>query len=132
MRVSVTAALILTTLSLSACASDGHGGRIGHRYHDGEFGDRDRSHHDYRGRVLGHDRHWRYLGERDRIYRSKNGHYFCKRRDGSDGSLVGALTGDALENTISRGKSKRLETILREDGGALAGRAIGRGAIRCE
>jgi len=73
-----------------------------------------------------------YLGDNDSIYRDGNGRYYCKRRDGTRGAIVGGLAGGVLGNVIAPNGSKTLGTVIGAAGGALAGRQIDRGNIRCE
>jgi hypothetical protein len=139
MRTIVFVPVIAAMLSLGACASDSYGNRgarpgYGHvdRDRDG-YRDRDRSRSDRRrddDRRGARER--RQLGDRDRIYRDRDGRYYCQRRDGSRGAIVGALAGGILGNIIAPGDSKTLGTILGAGGGALAGRAIDRKNVRCE
>lgn len=71
------------------------------------------------------------LRDNDQIYRDANGNYYCKKPDGTTGLIVGGLAGGVLGNIIAPGGSKTLGTILGAAGGALAGRAIDRGNVRC-
>jgi len=73
-----------------------------------------------------------YLGNNDPIYRDADGRYYCKRRDGTRGAIVGGLAGGVLGNIIAPNGSKTLGTVIGAAGGALAGRQIDRGNIRCE
>ncbi len=72
-----------------------------------------------------------YLSDNDQIYRDANGNYYCKKPDGTTGMIVGGIAGGVLGNIIAPGGSKTLGTILGAAGGALAGRAIERGKVRC-
>ena len=100
---------------------------------------RDRDGRDYRWR--GNDRNWdasrsyregnykeRRLGRRDRIYRGQDGRAYCKRNDGTTGLVIGAVGGGAIANVLGGGT---LETILGAGGGALLGREIDRGNVKC-
>lgn len=128
--VPLLIAAIVGSVSLSACASNDYGyrddrPRYGGRYEDDRYRDRDR--HERRGRA-----ERRHLGDNDVIYRDRDGRYYCKRDDGTTGTIVGALGGGVLGNVIAPGGSKTLGTILGAGAGALAGRAIDRGDVRCE
>ena len=74
----------------------------------------------------------RYLRDNDVIYRDANGRYYCKRDDGTTGTIVGAIGGGVLGNIIAPGGSKTLGTIIGAAGGAIAGRAIDKSDARCE
>ena len=70
----------------------------------------------------------RRLGRRDAIYRGQDGRAYCKRNDGTTGLVVGALGGGAIANLLGGGT---LETLLGAGGGALLGREVDRGNVRC-
>ncbi|MDQ0839978.1 glycine zipper 2TM domain-containing protein [Sphingomonas faeni] len=89
----------------------------------------------------GNDRNWdpsrsyqngnyreRRLGRNDRIYRGKDGRAYCKRNDGTTGLVIGALGGGALANLIGGGT---LGTLVGAGGGALLGRSVDRGNVKC-
>jgi len=83
-----------------------------------------RSYRDYR---QGNYRE-RRLGRNDHIYRGRDGRYYCRRNDGTTGLVVGALAGGLLGNAIG---GNTLGTLLGAGGGALLGREIERGQVRC-
>ena len=126
MRTPILAIALVAMLPLGACASDGYGDRYGYD----RPGSYDRPSH--RGDRRDGQRHHRRLGDNDSIYRDRDGRYYCKRDDGTTGTIVGALAGGVLGNVIAPGGSKTLGTILGGAGGALAGRAIDRNDISCE
>jgi hypothetical protein len=70
--------------------------------------------------------HQRALSRQDRIYRGRDNRYYCRRNDGTTGTVVGALSGGLLGNLIAPHGSKLLGTILGGGGGALIGRSVGR------
>lgn len=117
MRKIILFPAVAAMLSLGACASD-FGNRDG--YYDGPRHDRRDA------------RQSRHMGDNDHIYRDRDGRYYCKRSDGTTGTIIGGLAGGVLGNIIAPGGSKTLGTILGAGGGALAGRAIDRNNIRCE
>ncbi len=77
---------------------------------------------------------YRVLGYNDRIYRGPNGEYYCRRADGSAGTIVGglagAVAGGILGNLIAPGGSKDVGTVLGAIGGGAAGAAVGNSADR--
>lgn len=73
----------------------------------------------------------RRLADKDRIYRGRDGRYYCKRDDGTEGTIIGGLAGGVLGNIIAPGGSKTLGTILGAGAGALGGRAIDRNSVEC-
>jgi hypothetical protein len=127
MRTPLLMAAILATLPLGACVSDGGGG--------GGYGydrPRDRGYDRPRDRRPSNRYERRRMADNEQIYRDRNGRYYCKRSDGTTGTIVGALAGGVLGNIIAPGGSKTLGTILGGAGGALAGRAIDRNNVQCE
>ncbi|MFB0873329.1 MULTISPECIES: glycine zipper 2TM domain-containing protein [unclassified Sphingobium] len=118
MRKPILAAALVAMLPLGACMSDNGGGR-GYGY-------------DRPDDRRGPPRRWRQLRDNDEIYRDNDGRYYCKRDDGTTGTIVGAIAGGVLGNVIAPGGSKTLGTILGAGGGALAGRAIDKNDVRCE
>ena len=118
MRKPILAMAMFAMLPLGACASDNYGRGYGY---------------DRPGNYNGGPRHHRRrLGNNDQIYRDRDGRYYCKRDDGTTGTIVGALAGGVLGNVIAPGGSKTLGTILGAGGGALAGRAIDKNDINFE
>jgi hypothetical protein len=73
----------------------------------------------------------RRLGRNDRVYRGNDGRYYCRRSDGTTGLIVGGVLGGLLGNTIANGHSTTLATVLGAGGGALIGKSIDRGNVRC-
>jgi uncharacterized protein YcfJ len=70
---------------------------------------------------------WR-LGRDDQVYRGHDGHYYCKRSDGTTGTVIGAIGGGAAGALLGGGT---LGTLLGAGGGALLGRSIDRGHVKC-
>lgn len=91
----------------------------------------DRYHNDYR-----YDRRGRYvtpqrLSYNDRVWRGNDGRYYCKRKNGTTGLIIGAAAGALLGRELDGGRSRTVGTILGGAGGALLGREIDRGSVRC-
>src|SRR3546814_14949757 len=101
MRTPLLAAALLA-MPLTACVSDGDGSRYG--YDRPGYGQRPGG---------------RPIGENDYIYRDNDGRYYCKRDDGTTGTIVGAIAGGGLGTIIAPGGSKTLGTIIGGHGGAL-------------
>jgi hypothetical protein len=73
----------------------------------------------------------RSLSAGDPIYRGQDGRYYCRRSDGTTGLIIGGIAGGALGNVLAPGGSKTLGTIAGAGVGALLGRAIDRGEVKC-
>src|SRR3546814_10589622 len=116
MRNSIlaTALLVATAAPLGACAGD----------NGGLFSSGDR--------VYNPDTVDRGARDGDRVYRDRDGRYYCKREDGTTGTLVGAGVGALLGNLIAPGGSKTIGTILGGAAGAVGGRAIDRSDLACK
>ncbi|WBO24713.1 hypothetical protein [Sphingomonas abietis] len=80
---------------------------------------------DYRD-ERGHDR---ALTRDDRVYRGHDGRYYCRRSDGTTGTVVGAIGGGVLGAILGGGGA--LGTLLGAGGGALLGRSVDRGEVHC-
>lgn len=92
-------------------------------------------------RWHGDDRNWepsrdyrrgnyreRRLSRNDQIYRGQDGRTYCRRNDGTTGLVIGAVGGGVLGNLVGGGT---LGTLLGAGGGALLGRQVDRGKVRC-
>ena len=71
------------------------------------------------------------LSATDRIYRGNDNRYYCRRRDGTTGLIIGALGGGVLGNVIAPGGSKTLGSIIGGGLGAVLGNSIGRNNVTC-
>jgi hypothetical protein len=70
----------------------------------------------------------RRLGRNDRIYKGRDGRAYCRRNDGTTGLVIGGIGGGVLGNLVGGGT---LGTLLGAGGGALLGREVDRGNVRC-
>ncbi|WP_394652035.1 glycine zipper 2TM domain-containing protein [uncultured Sphingomonas sp.] len=70
----------------------------------------------------------RRLTRNDRIYRGRDGRAYCRRNDGTTGLVIGGVGGAVLGNLVGGGL---LGTLIGGGGGALLGREIDRGKVRC-
>jgi len=70
----------------------------------------------------------RRLGRNDQVFRGRDGRAYCKRNDGTTGLVIGAVGGGVLGNVVGGGT---LGTLLGAGGGALLGREIDRGGVKC-
>src|SRR3546814_1202740 len=76
----------------------------------------------------------RRMNRNDRVYRGNDGRYYCKRDDGTTGLVIGAVAGGVLGNLFGDqviGGGKTLGTLLGAGGGALLGRELDRGDVKC-
>lgn len=101
----------------------------------------DRHHRDWRGPhgrgpVIAYDTYGRYRDPRpltraDRIWRGRDGRYYCRRSNGSEGLIIGGAVGALLGRSVVSHQDRTIGTILGATGGALLGRSIDRGELRC-
>jgi hypothetical protein len=138
MKKTIISALAIATLSApiavmptAAIAQDWHHNGGDNRGGDNRGGD---------GGWHGGDHNWdpannyragrgeRRLGRDDQVYRGHDGRYYCRRNDGTTGLVIGALGGGIAGNLLGGGT---LGTLLGAGGGALLGRSIDRGNVRC-
>lgn len=71
----------------------------------------------------------RVITRDDRVYRGSDNRYYCKRSDGTTGTVVGAIGGGVLGAILGGGGA--LGTILGAGGGALLGRSVDKGEVHC-
>lgn len=83
--------------------------------------------YDRRGRYVTPQR----MNSNDRVWRGNDGRYYCKRKNGTTGLIIGAAAGALLGRELDGGRSRTLGTILGGAGGALLGRSLDRGEVRC-
>ena len=73
-----------------------------------------------------------YYNDSSRVWRGNDGRYYCKRKNGTTGLIVGGAAGALLGRSIAGRGDNTLGTILGAAGGALLGRAVERGSSsRC-
>ena len=65
------------------------------------------------------------------VWRGNNGRYYCRKKDGTTGLIIGGAVGALLGREIDGGYNRSLGTILGAAGGALLGRELARGGARC-
>ena len=69
------------------------------------------------------------LAANDRIYRGNDGRYYCRRKDGSTGLVIGALLGGVLGNQIAPRGSRLLGSIAGGALGAVLGQSLDQGMV---
>lgn len=136
MKNQLIAAMLMAAVAApSAASAQQWGGQHRHFSGDGYRGD-------YRWQGDQNDNRWdpsqhyrsggnhreRTLGRNDRIYRGRDGRAYCRRSDGTTGLVIGAVGGGVLGNVVGGGT---LGTLLGAGGGALLGRSIDRGNVKC-
>lgn len=144
------AAFVMASMAVPAVAAAPIDGQS-REYRDSDRGGNDRwSNNDRRGndrrgndyRWRDTDRNWdpssnyregrrdreRRLGRNDRIYKGRDGRAYCRRNDGTTGLVIGGIGGGVLGNLVGGGT---LGTLLGAGGGALLGREVDRGNVRC-
>ncbi len=69
------------------------------------------------------------MGPDDRIYRGGDGRYYCRRKDGTTGLIVGGIAGGVLGNVIAPRGSKTLGSIAGGALGAIIGKSLDDGIV---
>jgi hypothetical protein len=79
-----------------------------------------------------HERHYeaRPIGRDEHIWRGDDGHYHCRRSDGTTGLVLGAAGGALIGNRLADG-DRTMGTVLGAVGGGLIGRAVDRQHVSC-
>ncbi|WP_294196155.1 glycine zipper 2TM domain-containing protein [uncultured Sphingomonas sp.] len=125
MKKALLTALAIATVSapmVAAPAADAQRRDRDYQWH-GDRDDWDAS-RDYR---RGNYRE-RRLSREDQVYRGRDGRSYCRRNDGTTGLVVGGAGGALLGNLVGGGL---LGTLAGGGAGALLGREIDRGKVRC-
>ncbi|MGN6277339.1 MAG: glycine zipper 2TM domain-containing protein [Sphingomonas sp.] len=73
-----------------------------------------------------HNRHYAY-----KEWRGRDGRHYCRRSDGTVGTVVGGVAGALLGRTIDTHGDRTTGTVLGAAGGALAGHAIAKSSSHC-
>ena len=69
----------------------------------------------------------------NQVWRGNDGRYYCRRKNGTTGLIVGGAAGALIGRSIAGRGDNTLGTILGAAGGALLGRAVERGSsARCQ
>ncbi|WP_454886234.1 glycine zipper 2TM domain-containing protein [Sphingomonas oryzagri] len=120
---AVALSMLATPMALPApaLARDHHGPDRNWRGNDHNWNPQGSYHYDRRYKS-------RRMGRNDSIYRGHDGRYYCRRSDGTTGLVIGALGGGLAGNLLGGGT---LGTLLGAGGGALLGRSVDRGNVKC-
>lgn len=83
-----------------------------------------------------YDRYGRYYEPRavrrgDSVWRGRDGRYYCRRSNGTVGTIVGAAGGALVGRAIDTRGERTTGTVLGAAVGALLGRDVARGERRC-
>ena len=71
------------------------------------------------------------ISSEDRVWRGGDGHYYCRRSNGTTGLVIGGAVGALVGRQLDGGRDHTTGTILGAAGGALLGREIDRDGMRC-
>lgn len=83
--------------------------------------------YDSRGRYRTPQR----MSRSDRIWRGNDGRYYCRRKNGTTGLVIGAAVGGLAGHEIAGHGDKTLGTVIGAVGGGLLGRSVDRGNVKC-
>lgn len=108
------------------------GERRGHRKWRGDEGGRRDGYQGSQGGYYGQQANYdQPLYSDTRVWRGNDGRYYCKKKNGTTGLIVGGAAGALLGRSIAGRGSNTLGTILGAAGGALLGREVARSGSRC-
>lgn len=66
-----------------------------------------------------------------RTWRGNDGRYYCRKKDGTTGLIIGGAAGALLGREIDGGRDRTLGTVLGAAAGALLGKEVAQGGNRC-
>src|SRR5688572_28525445 len=66
-----------------------------------------------------------------RVWQGQDGQYYCQKKDGTTGLIIGGAVGALLGREIDGGRDRTLGTILGAAGGALLGKEVAQGGSSC-
>ncbi len=122
MKKVVLAAVAASLIPLAGVASaPAMADRKHDRKHDRWYADDHYRKGNYRERRLGRD---------EQVYRGRDGRYYCKRKDGTTGLVIGGVAGGVLGHEIAPGGSKTVGAVLGAVAGGLVGKSLDDG-VKC-
>lgn len=92
---------------------------------------RDRDYRRYDGYGYRQSAYGEPVYQRTPVWRGRNGRYYCRKKDGTTGMIIGGAVGGLIGNEIAGRGDRTVGTILGVAGGALLGRAVDRSNARC-
>jgi len=131
-KISIASAALAMLASGVIGAAPASAQYYGDQYRGGYSDGRGYDRHDgYRS----YDRGYRNDRYEDRGYNYRNRNYRynyrCRRSDGTTGTILGAIAGGLLGNSIAGRGDRTAGTVIGGAAGALAGRAIDKSDSRC-
>lgn len=137
---TISLALAASGLALTALpASAADFGVPGHRVNAAAQADtweRHGNNNRYRGRDYDARYGNRYgygepVGRNTRVWRGHDGGYYCQKKDGTTGLIIGGAAGALLGRELDGGRDRTLGTVLGAAAGALLGKEVAQGGSRC-
>jgi hypothetical protein len=106
-------------VSVPAAARDhGHHNRYEQSYRD-RYG--------YDTRYYGRNYHSERIYQNTRTWRGNDGRYYCRKKDGTTGLIIGAAAGALLGREIDGGYNRTSGTVIGGVLGALLGKSVAQG-----
>lgn len=122
---STALALAASSVAVTAIPAEakGHGHAYGQRYQQTSR---------YNAYGNGYDN--RYYGDQvyqnTRVWQGRDGSYYCQKKDGTTGLVIGAAAGALLGRAVDTRGDRALGTVLGAAAGALLGKQVAQGT-RC-
>lgn len=134
---TISLTLAATGLAIGAVpASAADFGAPGHQVSVGQSNWERHASRQYRGqradgRYLNRYAYGEPVYRNTRTWRGNDGRYYCQKKDGTTGLIIGGAVGALLGREIDGGYDRTLGTILGGAAGALLGKEVAQGGSRC-
>ena len=86
---------------------------------------------DYQARYANSYAYAEPVSRDTRVWRGNDGSYYCQKKDGTTGLIIGGAVGALLGREVDGGYDRTLGTILGGAAGALLGKEVAQGSSRC-
>lgn len=120
-----TSALALAAAGMAVSAVPAEARDYGHRYAQ-SWQQQSRDRYGYDTRYYGRSYHSQ-ADYRGQSWRGDDGRYYCRKKDGTTGLIIGAAAGALLGHEVDGGYNHALGTVIGGALGALLGKSVAQG-----